>query len=1435
MGKWRKGNQAKKFVKTNIRNLFRFVSAGLGLALSLLAYNARATVYYWDPEGAVSAPTTTQLTGTWATTGSDWSASSSGGSQTTWPTGDAACFCSGTTAPSGSFTVTVSGTVSCAGIYNGPLTPPAFNLVLGGTGTISLVSGDDAFAVGGSDGYGTVINCVIGGAGILDYQDTYGYSAGFALNGANTYSGGTYINTGNALTFGNSTAFGTGTITWKVAGFIAPSVSTALNVANPMTHFAGTETFAGNSGGLTFSGNWTLPSSGTVTIANFDDLGSYGITVSGVISGPAALTINTSTTGYNQPWTFTGLNTFSGALTITKGTLTIGGSGDLGNSGGTGSYSPNIANGGTFTYSSSATQTLSGIISSTGTLNLTAGKLILSGANTYSGTTTLSGGTLQLNHSDTPGTSGPLGSGNTAGSIVLTGGTLQYASANGGHDYSPRFSTASSQKYNVDLNGQTVTFGTALTSSSGSLSVIDSASSLASELTLTGVNTYSGGTTVTGTCLGVTADSGLGGTSGALTLNGGTLKNNNSAPTIGSTRTITLGANGGYFDAGWSMLSTINAQITGSGLLGINQDGGSYVVLGNTGNNYTGNTIIGTNGPGYYSAGTLAGLQLGASGVIPNGSGYGNVYIYGNYDGQLNLAGFTQTINGLIGSGTVNNTTGNGSLSVGNNNATSTFSGVIENTGGTLALTKVGTGSLTLSGANTYSGATTVSAGTLALGSSGTISDTPSISIAAGATYDVSAISSYTLSSSTSLSASGTSSAATIKGGTTVSLGSRPITLTYDGSHPALSISQGTLSLNGNAFTVNKSGGLAAGTYTIVQQASGNISSSGSYSVTGTAIGSGNTGSISVSGGNVNLVIMENTTTSLSRTTGSSTQTYGSTLTFTATVTGNGTTPTGSVIFKDGASTLATVALSSGTAAYTSYTDLNVSGSPHSIAAYYQGDSTHNTSDSSASPISQSITAKALTVSGITAASTSYDGTTTAKLGGTAAFQTAEAPGSGSTSDGKPYTVDSVSAGGTAAGTLAAKDVGTEAVTITGVTVTGTGSGNYTVTQQTGLTQNVTAKALTAQGTLSIANKIYDGTTNASPSGAAALQTAESVGTGSTSDGIPYTGDDVSLTGTPSYGYNSPDVGTATTVSESGLSLTGGQAGDYSLTAPTLSASITNAFATNIVTVSPNPALPGALVTFTSTLSTLSPATVVPTNSVQFLMDGVVFGSPVFPTDGVAMTSSSTLSHGYHTNEADYAGDTNALGATNIVGSTNTVVVLINTPPTATNFVVGTVMNTAVSFTETQLLRSASDADGDTVTLSALDSTSTNGATVTDVSGTITYTPMTGFVGADAFGYTVSDTYGATATNVVNVVVRAGNYSSTLTDLTTQEDGTMQFNASGLPGYTYGVQATTSLDSPDWETIGSAMAGDNGLIQYDDEDSTNYTTRYYRLVYPYTP
>jgi hypothetical protein len=55
------------------------------------------------------------------------------------------------------------------------------------------------------------------------------------------------------------------------------------------------------------------------------------------------------------------------------------------------------------------------------------------------------------------------------------------------------------------------------------------------------------------------------------------------------------------------------------------------------------------------------------------------------------------------------------------------------------------------------------------------------------------------------------------------------------------------------------------------------------------------------------------------------------------------------------------------------------------------------------------VSPKALTVTGITAASTVYDGTTTAKLGGNAALLASEALGAGTTSDGKPYSVDAVS------------------------------------------------------------------------------------------------------------------------------------------------------------------------------------------------------------------------------------------------------------------------------------------------------------------------------------------------------------------------------------------------------------------------------------------
>src|SRR5439155_4799532 len=129
------------------------------------------------------------------------------------------------------------------------------------------------------------------------------------------------------------------------------------------------------------------------------------------------------------------------------------------------------------------------------------------------------------------------------------------------------------------------------------------------------------------------------------------------------------------------------------------------------------------------------------------------------------------------------------------------------------------------------------------------------------------------------------------------------------------------------------------------------------------------------------------------------------------------------------------------------------------------------------------ITPKTLTVTGLTASAKVYDGTTVEPLGGAAALPAAEAPGAGTTGDGKPYTGDTVTLGGTAAGTFATKDVANgKAVSVTGNTISGAQSGNYTLAQQTGLTANVTGKALTVSGLSAPASKVYDGTTTATAS-----------------------------------------------------------------------------------------------------------------------------------------------------------------------------------------------------------------------------------------------------------------------------------------------------------------------------------------------------------------
>ncbi|HTR43227.1 MAG TPA: autotransporter-associated beta strand repeat-containing protein [Pseudomonadales bacterium] len=178
---------------------------------------------------------------------------------------------------------------------------------------------------------------------------------------------------------------------------------------------------------------------------------------------------------------------------------------------------------------------------------------------------------------------------------------------------------------------------------------------------------------------------------------------------------------------------------------------------------------------------------------------------------------------------------------------------------------------------STYNGNWSADSGILQVGATTALGTGPNVNVAAGGILDLTPLGAgVTFNPSTAgVGGSGTgttvgSTAATIKpdaaGTLDLATGAKNISLTYaptsftgDTTHPALYVSQGTLALGGNTFTVNNTSGtpLGAGTYTLIQVASGNITSSGNLAanVTGSGVASGNTGTIQVSGGQVNLVV----------------------------------------------------------------------------------------------------------------------------------------------------------------------------------------------------------------------------------------------------------------------------------------------------------------------------------------------------------------------------------------------------------------------------------------------------------------------------------------------------------------------------------------------------------------------------------------------------
>ena len=257
-------------------------------------------------------------------------------------------------------------------------------------------------------------------------------------------------------------------------------------------------------------------------------------------------------------------------------------------------------------------------------------------------------------------------------------------------------------------------------------------------------------------------------------------------------------------------------------------------------------------------------------------------------------------------------------------------------------------------------------------------------------------------------------------------------------------------------------------------------------------------------------------------------------------------------------------------------------------AGTYSGNITMSSTDATSvnvATVSSTVSAKALTITGVSAQNKVYDGNTTATLTGTAAYS--------GLVNGDTFTVS-----GTPSASFANKTVGTgKAVTVTGYTAP---NANYSLTQPS-LSADITAKALTISSP-AVTAKTYDRTTDATI-------------TGSLSGVV--NGDTVTLVGTGTFA--TADAGDEIVVTSTST-LSGADAGNYSLTQPT---GLTGDINPKAVTVTSAAVTSKVYDGNTTAVITGSLSGVIEGDTVTLVGAGTFASANV--ANGIAVTSSSTL------------------------------------------------------------------------------------------------------------------------------------------------------------------------------------------------------------------
>ena len=509
------------------------------------------------------------------------------------------------------------------------------------TGTTTINSGT-ALVTGSLNGT-TGTPLTFAGSATVNFSEASGVSQGM---GALTFStgDGTVQSTNNGgnsfLTFaslasravgstGNFIASGgTNGTTNKIALTSTTNAPVSTGSNNPGLFFGGTEYARYDAGGYFRAATYGTDTNALATVATGLTIGTVGATkdvkITGAITGQTTDSVNTINLGANN-FTINGGNTLSVNGLLSTGTLTFGAAANLG------TIQPTSSGGEIVVNANAGTLTLNSVIANNtnpSTLTKTGnGTLTLGGTNSYTGGTNIGAGTISF-------TTGGLG---TIGNVAFTGNsTLQYGAATI-TDLSGRLVMSNGVTSTIDTGANNVTFASAFGSST--TGILTKAGT--GTLTLSGANTYTGGTNIGAGTISFTTG-GLG-TTGSITFTGSSTLQYGAATTTdlssrlvmtnGVTTTIDTGANSVTFSTSIGNSTTGALTKVGSGTLALN----TLTYTGNTTINQ--GTLTYSNGTANTSTGSL--IFTGTATYTDNGGGGGASHNFG----QLNFSAGDATLN----------------------------------------------------------------------------------------------------------------------------------------------------------------------------------------------------------------------------------------------------------------------------------------------------------------------------------------------------------------------------------------------------------------------------------------------------------------------------------------------------------------------------------------------------------------------------------------------------------------------------------------------------------------------------------------------------------------------------------------------------------------------------------------------------------------------